>query len=266
MENELKRYGSVIQADAWSALRSLTAARIAIGHTGGAIPLKEVLALRMAHAHARDAVYAPMDKKVLLDALDDFGLPVILSSSQAKNREEYLLDPGLGRMLDKDSIIEVSGNVQPGGITIILSDGLSAMALNAHVIPLLHELIPILQGLGRAVNSFVLVEQGRVAIGDQVALLTQAEMTIVLLGERPGLTAADSLGAYLTYNARPGLTDESRNCVSNIHPGGLSYAAAASRIAYLADMAFRIGQSGVMLKEDQDRLGESGHSADQPAS
>ncbi|MBO9661178.1 MAG: ethanolamine ammonia-lyase subunit EutC [Chitinophagaceae bacterium] len=236
------------EPDTWSPLRKFTPARIALGHTGGVLPLKETLALKLAHAHARDAIYAKLSDS-LTDQLRGFNLPLIRSESMAKNREQYLLDPGLGRMLDQATIDISKNDPVPGGIVIIISDGLSAKAVNNHIIPLLSELIPKLQLAKLNINSLVIVEHGRVAIADDIGDWSKADLSLILLGERPGLTVADSLGAYLTYKPKPGLTDESRNCISNIHPGGLSYSAAADKITYLINEAFRIGQSGVALKD-----------------
>lgn len=245
---------SIIQADPWSSLRKLTPARIGLGNTGGVIPVKNVLALKMAHAHARDAVYASLDEKKLSAALKQFNLPVIHASSCAKNREQYLLDPGLGRKLDQQSVVCAESPLSAGGIALIVSDGLSATAVNSHAIPLLQNLVPLLENAGRKINSLCLVREGRVAIGDEIAEWCKADMTVILIGERPGLSAADSLGVYLTFNARPGLTDESRNCISNIHPAGLNYATAAKKILYLVNESFRLGLSGVALKEEDDLI------------
>jgi ethanolamine ammonia-lyase small subunit len=238
-----------IQPDPWSSLRSYTAARIALGHTGGVLPLKESLALKMAHAHARDAIYAPLNETALIHQLEEFDLPLIRAKSMSKDREQYLLDPGLGRKLDTTSIEVLKGDPGRGGIVIVISEGLSAKAVNNHVILVLSELIPQLQQAKLRINSLFIVNQGRVAIADEVGDWCKADLSLILLGERPGLTVADSLGAYLTFNPKPGLTDDSRNCVSNIHPGGLSYKAAGSKITYLISEAIRIGQSGVMLKD-----------------
>lgn len=243
-----------VQTDAWSSLRTFTAARIALGRAGAAIPLKEVLALKMAHAHARDAVYAELETTRLLNELTAFRLPVFNLHSQAKSRLQYLQDPGLGRQLDPGSVTSDIRKVDQGGIVIIIADGLSATAVNIHAVPLLRQLIPSLQQTGKQVHSIVLVEQGRVAISDEIGALLKAEMAVMLIGERPGLTAADSMGAYLTYKPQIGLTDESRNCVSNIHAGGLSYTTATNRIAYLVSSAFQLKQSGIAIKEEEKLL------------
>lgn len=236
------------ELDPWSPLRKFTPARIALGHTGGVLPLKETLALKLAHAHARDAIYAKLSD-LLTDQLQGFNLPLVRSESMAKSREQYLLDPGLGRKLDMATIDKSGGDPVAGGIIIVISDGLSAKAVNNHVLPLLSELMPKLQLAKLRINSLAIVEHGRVAIADEIGDWCKADLSLILLGERPGLTVADSLGAYLTYKPKPGLTDESRNCVSNIHPGGLSYSAAADKITYLISEAFRIGQSGIALKD-----------------
>lgn len=243
-----------VQTDAWSSLRTFTAARIALGRAGAAIPLKEVLALKMAHAHARDAVYAELETTRLLNELTAFRLPVFNLHSQAKSRLQYLQYPGLGRQLDPGSVTSDIRKVDQGGIVIIIADGLSATAVNIHAVPLLRQLIPSLQQTGKQVHSIVLVEQGRVAISDEIGDLFKAEMAVMLIGERPGLTAADSMGAYLTYKPQIGLTDESRNCVSNIHAGGLSYTTATNRIAYLVSSAFQLKQSGIAIKEEDKLL------------
>jgi ethanolamine ammonia-lyase small subunit len=245
---------SFIQPDPWNSLRRFTAARIALGHTGGVLPLNETLALKMAHAHARDAIYANLDESGLINKLQDFDVPLIKSKSLAENREQYLLDPGLGRKLDNKAIDVLKGEPAPGGIVIVVSDGLSATAVNNHLAPLLSELLPQLRRDQLPLNSLFIVNQGRVAIADEIGDWCKADFSLILLGERPGLTVADSLGAYLTYKPTPGLTDESRNCVSNIHPGGLGYKAAATKIASLIREAYRIGQSGIALKDTDMNL------------
>lgn len=241
-----------VQEDAWTALRSFTAARIALGRTGTAIPLKESLAFRMAHAHARDAVYARLDIAPLAHNLETtFQLPVNILHSSAAGRQEYLQRPDLGRRLDATSVRQLQQMLQPPcDIAVILGDGLSATAVQAHAIPLLDHLVPFLKAASFTLSSFSIVQQARVGVSDEVASLLQARLSLILIGERPGLSAADSLGAYLTYGPRPGLTDESRNCVSNIRPEGLSYQGAALRIGNLITQALRLGLSGVGLKDN----------------
>ncbi|TDW96116.1 ethanolamine ammonia-lyase subunit EutC [Dinghuibacter silviterrae] len=240
----------IVEEDAWSALRAFTPARIALGRTGNALPLKEVLHFRMAHAHARDAVYSRLN----VEGLDALGLPVMALHSQARDRHTYLQRPDLGRLLDERSAATLEHGAYD--LVFVIADGLSATAVNHHAVPLLHRLIPALQETGIRLAPLCLLEEGRVAAGDPIAHLLGARMSIVLIGERPGLSAADSMGAYMTFAPRPGLTDESRNCVSNIRPEGLFYAAAADRLLHLIGASMRLGLSGVGLK-DQSGGGEN---------
>lgn len=245
-----------IQEDPWASLRAFTTARIALGRTGTAIPLKEVLAFRLAHANARDAVYSHLDSDRLQEQLQYlFNTPVLQLHSNAADRYEYLQRPDKGRRLDTASVTLLSGlknELKQKDVAIILADGLSATALNVHTVPLLELLLPMLKATGRSVAPVCLVEQGRVAIGDEIGGLLQARCTIVLIGERPGLSSADSMGAYLTYGPRTGNTDETRNCISNIRREGLQYPHAAGKISYLLQEAFRLQLSGVDLKDNYD--------------
>ena len=235
----------LIQHDTWEALRAFTPARIALGRTGVALPLKEVLDFRMAHAHARDAVYSILDTDGLQTAL----APLVhyRLHSKAADRHTYLQRPDLGRQLDAVS----EALLEPGDadLAFIIADGLSATAVNRHAAPLLHLLIPALREAGIQLAPVCLLEQGRVAAGDPIGYHLRVRMTVLLIGERPGLSAADSMGAYLTLGPRPGLTDESRNCISNIRPEGLGYAAAADRLLHLIGASMRLGLSGVGLKD-----------------
>jgi ethanolamine ammonia-lyase small subunit len=243
------------EADPWAALRSFTAARIALGRSGTSVPLRESLAFKLAHAHARDAVYSVLDVERLLPELRGFQLPVCQVRSQAPNRPHYLQRPDQGRQLDQTSRMHLAE--QAAGdydVVIILADGLSATAINDHALPLLRLLLPLLQAAGLRLGPLVLAEQARVAIGDEIGQLLRARLTLLFIGERPGLSSPHSLGAYFTYAPRPGLTDEARNCVSNIRPEGLAYAPAAAKLAALLREAFRLGLSGVGLKDQTDLL------------
>lgn len=240
--------------DPWASLRAFTPARIALGRTGTAIPLQEVLQFRLAHAHARDAVYSMLDTKTLLAQLQYFQLPVNLLHSQAANRYQYLQRPDQGRRLDQVAaglLSSIAGDAEQNSISIVLADGLSATAVNRHAIPLLEILLPMLQQAGIVIAPLSLVEQGRVAIGDEIGSLLKAALVVVLIGERPGLSSPDSLGVYLTYRPQPGLTDEARNCISNIRPEGLSYPLAANKLFYLIQESFRLKLSGISLKDNE---------------
>lgn len=243
------------EPDPWASLRAFTGARIALGRTGTSVPLREALAFKLAHAHARDAVYSVLDTERMLGELAALGLPVHQASSQAQNRQEYLQRPDYGRQLAEESKAQLAANVDCD-VAIVLADGLSATAINTHAVPLLRLLLPELQAAGLHLGSLVLAEQARVALGDEIGHLLRARLVLVLIGERPGLSAPDSLGAYFTYGPRPGLTDEARNCVSNVRPAGLPYPAAAAKLGWLLREALRRQLSGVALKDQADLLAE----------
>lgn len=244
------------QPDPWVSLRAFTPARIALGRTGVAIPLQEVLQFRMAHAHARDAVYSLLDTTTLTARLAGLGYAVHDLHSRAADRHEYLQRPDKGRRLNEASAARLSGSgtMPPTRLSIVLADGLSATAVNHHALPLLELLIPMLQWGGLTIAPINLVQQGRVAIGDEIGMLQQAAMVIVLIGERPGLSSPDSLGIYLTYRPVVGLTDEARNCISNVRPGGLTYQAAADKLYWLIRESLRLQLSGVALKDEAGLL------------
>jgi ethanolamine ammonia-lyase small subunit len=241
--------------DPLSALKAFTAARIGIGRTGTSIPLKQSLEFKLAHAHARDAVYSELDIEKLSAELKHVELPVLHLHSQAAYREQYLQRPDLGRQLNEESISQLEDHlIKDIDIVIIIADGLSATAVNSNAIGLLRLLIPQLQSAGLKPGPICLVKQGRVAIADDIGGCLKAKLSLMLIGERPGLSSADSMGAYLTFNPRPGLTDESRNCISNIRPHGLTFKPAAKKIFYLIQEAFRRKLSGVALKDNAGLL------------
>jgi ethanolamine ammonia-lyase small subunit len=235
----------LIQPDPWASLKAYTSARIALGRAGTAIPLKEVLSFKLAHAHARDAVYSALAVDALQEQLQVFGKPIYTLHSEAADRHEYLQRPDKGRKLNTTSQKELYNT--GGDLAIIIADGLSATAVNIHAYPLLQMLVPSLQ---ISLSSICLVQQGRVAIADEIGASLKVKATLILIGERPGLSAADSLGAYLTFGPKTGNTDEARNCISNIRAEGLSYALAAGKINYLLNEAFRLQLSGVALKDN----------------
>ncbi|MEO3406026.1 ethanolamine ammonia-lyase subunit EutC [Mucilaginibacter sp. CAU 1740] len=239
------------------ALQEFTSARIAIGRVGTSIPLKQSLEFKLAHAHARDAVYSELDLNKLTTLLKHFELPILHLHSQVTDRRQYLQRPDLGRKLNHASIIQLQDYRADSDVAIMVVDGLSATAVNENTKGLLDALIPLLINGGFKLAPISLVEQGRVAIGDDIGHGLNARLSLILIGERPGLSAADSLGAYLTYNPKPGLTDESRNCVSNIRPKGLTYKKAAKKIFYLISEAFRRQLSGVELKDNAGLIEQS---------
>ena len=245
---------SQITQNPWQSLRQYTPARIAQGRAGHSLPTSELLKFQEDHALARDAVYSVLEKEILKRNLQDIGFQEVISlESQAKNRQEYLKRPDFGRKLSQFSHQKLQlFSTKHYDLAIVIADGLSATAVNRHVVPLLTLLIPALAKEGWSLAPISLVTQGRVAIADEIGELLQAENVVILLGERPGLSSPDSLGAYLTHAPKVGLTDESRNCVSNIRPEGRAYAAAAFKLSYLIKGANRLGLTGVALKDESE--------------
>ncbi|HEX6429111.1 MAG TPA: ethanolamine ammonia-lyase subunit EutC [Niastella sp.] len=244
-----------IAADPWAELKTYTAARIALGRTGTAEPLQALLQFRLAHAHARDAVYAVLDQELLLHELQSLQQAAFVLHTQAANRSEYLQYPDRGRRLHANASAQLKEFNSTGyDICLVLADGLSATAINNHAIPLLKLLLPLFESARLSVAPVCVVQEGRVAIGDECGHWLQAKLVAVLIGERPGLSSPDSLGVYLTYHPTPGLTDESRNCISNIRPEGLPYQVAAEKIGYLINESLRLQLSGVGLKDNTGQI------------
>lgn len=232
-------------SDAWSVLAGYTPARVALGRAGNGLPTKRVLEFQLAHARARDAVNAPFDAAAIATALAPH--PSVLLATEATDRATYLMNPDLGRTLAPGS----AALLQPGTFdaVLVIADGLSSTAIHTHSAALARAIFAQTGGLAWAPTA--IVSQGRVAIGDAIAEALGAEFAVVMIGERPGLSAADSAGLYLTRKPRAGVSsDAERNCISNIRPGGLSLNEAAHRLAWLIGAARRLGATGVALKED----------------
>lgn len=238
----------------WLELRRLTPARIALGRTGTSLPTSAQLDFQFAHAQARDAVHLPFDHAGLSAQLRERGRETLLLHSAATDRNSYLQRPDLGRKLSDTSAQSLRDYAQanPGGVdlAIVVADGLSALAVHRHTLPFLTRLEEQMSADGWSLAPVVLVEQGRVAIGDEIGQLLGAKMVVMLIGERPGLSSPDSLGLYFTYNPKVGLTDAYRNCISNVRLEGLSYGMAAHRLLYLMREACRRQLSGVNLKDE----------------
>jgi ethanolamine ammonia-lyase small subunit len=235
--------------DPWHGLRALTPARIGLPRAGAALATRPLLELRLAHARARDAVAAPLDAPALLAALSAPDQPALLLHSRAPDHAAYLRRPDLGRDLDDDAPATLSPHATGWDLAIVVADGLSARAAGHEAPPLLARLLPSLQAAGWRIAPRVVLERGRVAAGDRIATLLRATAACVLIGERPGLSTPASLGAYLTWAPGPATTDADRNCVSNIHPHGLSPDTAAHRIAHLLSAMRTARHSGVALKD-----------------
>ncbi|MBU9763788.1 ethanolamine ammonia-lyase subunit EutC [Mycobacterium sp. TNTM28] len=237
----------------WDELRKTTQARIGLGRAGNALPTRRVLELAAAHAVARDAVHVPLDTDRLVTAVRTVGIgePTVVTS-RAASRDEYLRRPDLGRLPADGMSVPDTG----ADIGFMLADGLSPTALDRHGAALLTALVAALKDR-HSLAPPVIATQARVALGDHVGALARVRTLLVIIGERPGLSVADSVGIYLTHQPRPGRADAERNCISNIHPPeGLGYADAARVAASLVDGALALGRSGVDLKDTSPRLSE----------
>jgi ethanolamine ammonia-lyase small subunit len=222
-----------------STLRQFTPARVGLGRAGNSVPTRELLDFQLAHARARDAVYCPLD-------ISSLGLDATAMKSAARDRAEYLRHPDLGRRLSDSSRAALAHIAGPFDAVFVVADGLSALAVHRHASALLAEFLPLLEGW--KIAPIIVVEQGRVAIADEIGALLKADLSVILIGERPGLSCADSLGVYMTWSPRPGRTDAERNCISNIHDGGLGIGAAANLLRMLMSEARARRLSGIGLQ------------------
>jgi ethanolamine ammonia-lyase small subunit len=234
----------------WLKLRAQTPARIGLARAGSAVATRELLAFQRAHAQARDAVHDRLEPAPLLAGLAAHGLAPVALASAAGDRHTYLLRPDLGRRLGDASRDRLAGLAPGHDLVFVLADGLSARALMRHALPLLAAALPAFRDRGWRIGPTAVVEQGRVAIGDEIGAALDAALVAVLIGERPGLSAPDSLGIYLTWAPKPGRSDAERNCLSNIRPEGMGYAEAAERLFFLASEARRRKLTGVALKDE----------------
>lgn len=249
--------------DPWVKLKQFTSARIGIGRSGVAVPTAELLAFQMAHAQARDAVLTKIDFKKIMSFLKKEKISTIELDSACANRENYLTRPDLGRILSENSKTKIkthtktdkTSKVSPS-ISLIVVDGLSSAAIEKNIIPLFNILIPELRKRKFNIAPIALVKNGRVAIGDEISFVQKADICLVLIGERPGLSSPDSLGVYMTYKTKPKTTDERRNCISNIREGGMNYPLATTKILYLIEESLRKKISGVNLKDNAIASGE----------
>jgi len=241
-----------VPPDPWSALRARTPARIAIGRSGASLPTREVLAFSLAHAQARDAVHTPFDARGVAEAIEALDLAAVQVDSAAGDRATYLRRPDLGRRLCDASRIAMASRRGPCDLAIVVADGLSSTAVHAHAAPLIAALLPFARAEGWSLAPVTVAGQARVALGDEVGELLGARLVLLLVGERPGLSSPDSLGAYLTFQPRVGRTDAERNCVSNIRGEGLTYDQAAFKLAWLMREALRLSITGVALKDESD--------------
>ena len=237
-------------ADRLAPLRAATPARIFLPSAGAAVATRANLDFSLAHARARDAVERPLDADALAEELRARDLNAVYVESAAADRRAYLARPDLGRRLkgaSRQLLAELSGEFD---IAFVVADGLSAGAVMAHAVPLLDAVLAMYHADCWKIGPVALVRQGRVAIGDEIGEILKARLVAVLIGERPGLSAPESLGVYLTFSPRIGRTDAERNCLSNIHTQGMSYAEAAQRLFFLSKQARQREVSGVKLKDE----------------
>jgi len=234
----------------WRDLRRFTPARVALGRVGNGLPTQAHLAFQAAHAAARDAVHAELDVARLQAELAAMGFVARHARSAAADRQIYLLRPDLGRALLHEDHASLSAVAKPGRMAFVICDGLSAEAVQRHAAALLAHVIPLLEPEA----TIVIARQGRVALGDAIGEALHASAVAVLIGERPGLSAPDSLGVYLTWAPRRGRTDAERNCLSNIRPAGMPIAEAARKLVWLATAMRRLQLTGVDLKDEAPAL------------
>ncbi|WP_343586587.1 ethanolamine ammonia-lyase subunit EutC [Herbaspirillum sp.] len=261
---EIDKHDEPVTSNPWDALRRFTEARIALGRAGVSLPTQPQLAFQLAHAQARDAVHLALDAQELrtqLEACDICRADEVQEvHSAASNRLLYLQRPDLGRQLSGQSrqYLQERFDTAAGrayDVALVIADGLSSLAIARNAAPFLAELKRRIAPEGWKLAPPVIVHQGRVAVADEVGELLGAKLVVILIGERPGLSSPDSMGLYLTWMPARGLTDASRNCISNVRPAGLSYAEAAYKLHYLMAEAHRRGLSGVALKDET--VGES---------
>ncbi len=230
----------------WRDLRRFTDARVALGRAGNALPTAAHLDFQEAHARARDAVWSKLDTAKLEEELLLLSLPIQRVTSQAEERRRFLLRPDLGRRLPEGTVLPKA----PGSVALVIADGLCASGVQQQAPALLSVLVPALSKAGFTPGPIIIAEQARVALGDDVAEAMEAAAIVVLIGERPGLSATDSMGLYITWAARRGSNDAMRNCISNIRPGGLSADFAAAKALWLLAEARKLGATGVALKDE----------------
>jgi ethanolamine ammonia-lyase small subunit len=245
--------GNTSNQNPLTQLRQFTPARIALGRTGNSLPTKELLEFNAAHAMARDAVHTSFDAQSITEQLTVANLESIKVHSAAVGRETYLRRPDLGRKLDESSrnrLNELKQSTKPD-VVFIIGDGLSALAPQRYAVPVIKSAWELLKGW--QIGPIIIAEQARVALGDEVGEVLGAEITVMLIGERPGLSSPDGLGIYLTYAPKEGRTDAERNCISNVREEGTSPEQAARTLHYLLTNSRQLKLSGVQLKDESNQ-------------
>ncbi len=242
---------TIVTEDPWKDLHRFTAARIALGRCGVSPPLKEILDFRLSHARARDAVHQHLDTDFLLREMS--GSDCLLLASAVEDRQEYLTRPDKGRRLRAESRAALAAaKVQGVDLCLVVADGLSPKAIHENAPAFVRGFLSLATRAGLSAGPVCVVENGRVAIADEIGMLMDARLALICIGERPGLMTPNSMGIYITCAPRIGTTDAFRNCISNVHPGGLSIPQAVVKAAYLVENGLHLGRTGVELK---DRMG-----------
>jgi ethanolamine ammonia-lyase small subunit len=258
---------ALVTENSWQKLKQFTSARIALGRAGNSIPTNEQLGFQLDHARAIDAVHKALDVQQLVGQLSQSkvlremisALPTVVSS-KATDRMTYLQRPDFGRQLNEASwqllVDSRAENNKPYDLAIVIADGLSSTAIQRHALPVIEKVVEKLAMTKKHIWSIApltIITQGRVASGDDVGECLKAKITMILIGERPGLTSPDSMGIYITWNPKRGTKDSSRNCISNIRPEGLGYEEASDKVLYLLSESIKLHTSGITLK---DRSGD----------
>jgi ethanolamine ammonia-lyase small subunit len=243
---------STVTEDLWTSLKRFTEARIALGRCGVAPPLSATLDFRLAHAQARDAIYSEFNKAELNQQISQWH-PSLLLRSEVEDRHEYLTRPDKGRTLDSESFKTLeSQDVSVDGydLCLIVGDGLSPRAIHENAVEFIRLFFELSSRTPLRMAPVCIVANARVAISDPIGYALKAKVAVMLIGERPGLSSPNSMGIYMTYDPHPGKTDESRNCISNIRPGGMSIEAGVQKLSYLIEAAISLNLSGVNLKDE----------------
>ncbi|MGL1931701.1 MAG: ethanolamine ammonia-lyase subunit EutC [Desulfotalea sp.] len=248
----MKSDEKIVIHDPWEGLKEFTDARIGLGRCGTSLPISEVLDFKLAHAKARDAVLQPMQTEKMIAELAADNIASFTLSSSVESRSEYLTRPDKGRCLSEDSKKLLAEKAQEVDVCLVVGDGLSSRAIHENGIPYILSFLSVITKSQFTISPVCFVDNCRVAIADEIAFFFKAKLSVILIGERPGLSSPNSLGIYLTYKPTPGTTDESRNCISNIRTGGLSITDGVQKLSYLIENAFIQKESGVYLKDKME--------------
>ncbi len=240
---------AIFTEDPWCKLRSLVDARIGLGRCGSSLPLHEFLKFKLDHARARDAVVRPFEKEEFIHHLTEAGIPCLSLASRVRDRVEYLTRPDLGRRLNDASKAFLEAQPKCYDVCFVVSDGLSSRAIHENGLAFITKFMKLFGLTSRSAAPVCVVENGRVAIADEIAEILDCKLAVLCIGERPGLSSPNSMGIYMTYSPKVGTTDEARNCISNIRDGGMTLDAGVQKLAYLVEAAFSHQTSGVMLKD-----------------